>query len=99
MVCRRFAAPLLAALLLLAIPAAATAAAAPPAPPRPAVSWSAALAQVRAFLDSLLPPFAHRDGAAAPASGRRTGGSTLDGGGGPVCNSGTMDPNGFCNPG
>jgi hypothetical protein len=103
MVSRRITAFLLAA-LLLAVPAVAAAApAASTASPGHAASWSGAIAQVRAFLASLLPSFAtagvsHRDGAAAPAGSRRPGRTTLNGGGTPCYSSG-MDPNGNCGPG
>lgn len=82
---RRFAAALLAALLLGA-PAAALAAGAPVAGMRPIAIWSDAVTQVRAFVASLLPA-PSRSGAVN--HGRGMGPLT------PQC-SGNMDPDGRC---
>jgi hypothetical protein len=98
MLSRRIAAFLLVA-LLLAVPAVASSA--PTAPLRSAVSWSGVVGQVRAFLANLLPSFGvagamAKDGAVAPGTFQRSGNRPLTGNGGPLCNTGTMDPNGSC---
>ncbi len=87
MLCRRFAAFLVAALLLL-VPVAALAASAPAPQERAAASWSDSLAQVWAFLARFLPPAA-TDGGVRHGSAAATGRVTLQ------CSIG-MDPNGKC---
>ena len=82
---RRFAAALLAALLLGA-PAAALAAGAPAAGMRPVALWSDAVTQVRAFVASLFPTSPR---SVAARNGWATGPVT------PKC-AGTTDHNGRC---